>query len=390
LRFEALKDKGLDQAAVKFLKGGIWKNFFVKYEESNRLHKRMLELSKVKTKRSDYLENLYALQTNDVFWHGIFGGLYLPNLRDNAYRFLINCENIRYARKGSIECSDIDLNGYEEVKMVQKEVIIRFDSRYGGQLIEFDDRNSAFNFQNVLTRRKEVYHEKIVESDKNDYDQSHSDDTGISTIHHSAHCVEESVKEALVYDWYVKNSFIDHISDHTLDLESFRRCTFREFSDFANQPFDVRVEKYGAVFERDGGIYDDQAYPSHLKKSYIPLENGVDFTIELKSESSHMYEYGLEFNLHFANLEDVLLNQEPVEDEIRCYELKKFTLRDPYTKRDIIFSLDHFFSLFAVPLQTVSQSEDGYELMTQGVSLIVIVSFKEQLRLQGSLKVLDV
>jgi len=293
-------------------------------------------------------------------------------------------------KKGVIECADIDLNGYEEVKMVQKEVIMRFDSHYGGQLVEFNDRKSAFNFQNVLTRRKEAYHEKIVESNKREYNQSHNDDTSISTIHHSTYSVEESVKEALVYDWYVKNSFIDHISDDTLDLESFRRCAFRKFSDFTNQPFEVRVEKYGAVFERNGGIYDDQAYPSYLKKSYMPLDNGVDFTIEFKSESSRMYRYGLEFNFHFASLKDVLLNQKPIEDEMMCYELKEFRLYDPYTKRNIIFSLDHFFSLFAVPLQTVSQSEDGYELMTQGVSLIVVVSFKEQFKLQGSLKVIDV
>jgi 4-alpha-glucanotransferase len=34
-----------EREGVKFLKGGIWKNFFVKYSESNRIHKRMLELS---------------------------------------------------------------------------------------------------------------------------------------------------------------------------------------------------------------------------------------------------------------------------------------------------------------------------------------------------------
>jgi hypothetical protein len=27
-------------------------------------------------------EPLYKLQTNDPLWHGVFGGLYLPNLRD--------------------------------------------------------------------------------------------------------------------------------------------------------------------------------------------------------------------------------------------------------------------------------------------------------------------
>ncbi|WOE69195.1 alpha-amylase/4-alpha-glucanotransferase domain-containing protein [Hydrogenimonas thermophila] len=382
LQLKALKEQISDQDAVKFLKGGIWKNFFVKYEESNRLHKRMIEISKVRTKKSDFLENLYALQTNDLFWHGIFGGIYLPHLRDNAYRYLINCENIRYAKKVAIECADIDLDGYDEVKMVQKEVIMRFDSRYGGQLIEFDDRKSAFNFQNVLTRRKEAYHKKILESESGDHSSN-----GTLNIHNSLDKVEEDLKDALVYDWYLKNSFIDHISDHTLDLKSFIECDFREFSDFTNQPFDVKIGKKRVLFERYGGIFDNQTYPSHLKKSYRPLDNGVDFKIELKSESPHIYEYGLELNLHFANLKDVHLNQKVIGDGMRCNELKEFTLSDPYTKRNIIFSLDHFFSLFALPLKTLSQSEDGYELMTQGVSLMVIIPFKEQLRLKGSLEV---
>ena len=67
---------------VKFLKGGIWKNFFVKYEESNRIHKRTLELSKAResVNKPDFDTALYKAQTNDALWHGVFGGLYLPNL----------------------------------------------------------------------------------------------------------------------------------------------------------------------------------------------------------------------------------------------------------------------------------------------------------------------
>src|SRR5437764_9762072 len=30
-------------------------------------------------------QNLWRAQTNDVYWHGVFGGLYLPHLRADAY-----------------------------------------------------------------------------------------------------------------------------------------------------------------------------------------------------------------------------------------------------------------------------------------------------------------
>ena len=39
-----------------------------------------------------YKEALYKAQCNDVLWHGVFGGIYLGNLRDNAYKYIIECE----------------------------------------------------------------------------------------------------------------------------------------------------------------------------------------------------------------------------------------------------------------------------------------------------------
>ncbi|WP_456402419.1 alpha-amylase/4-alpha-glucanotransferase domain-containing protein [Hydrogenimonas sp.] len=372
---------------VKFLKGGIWKNFFVKYDESNRLHKRMVESSKRRIGDPEYLEALYRLQTNDVFWHGVFGGLYLPNLRDNAYRYLIRCENLRYGRNRAVEEADIDMDGYPEAKWVGREVIVRFESRFGGQLVEFCDRKYLFNFQNVLTRRKEAYHEKLraaASAPTADHEEE-----GIQTIHNAAHRADESIREALVYDWYVKNSFIDHIGDHTLDLESFRRCSFREFSDFANQPFEMALHDSGVTFVRDGGIYDGGRFPTRLQKAYRFADDGVDFRFDLSSESSHIYEYGIEFNLHFAHPEELLLRGEPFAPST-LHELRSFTLEDPYTGRAVTFETDHFFTLLAVPLETVSQSEEGFERTVQGVSLMAVFPFAGRLSIAGSLKVDDV
>ena len=381
-------EERFEREGIKFLKGGIWKNFFVKYEESNRLHKRMLECSAKGIDTPEYEDALHRLQTNDVFWHGVFGGLYLPNLRDNAYRYLIECENMRYGGSSAVECADTDLNGYEEIKWVGEDVIARFDSRYGGQLVEFCDRKKLFNFQNVLTRRKEAYHEKISESGTQKQ-EAKPEEEGISTIHNAAHRAGEAIREALVYDWYIKNSFIDHISDHTLDTGSFRRCSFRELSDFANQPFEMNMKKSSVTFERRGGIYDYQKFDTVLKKRYDFIKNGFDFSIEIESESPHIYEYGIEMNLHFANLEDVMLENRPI-GTCTCHEMRSFEIKDRYTGRVLRFEMDHFFSIISTELQTVSQSEEGFELMTQGVSIMVVLPFSKKLSISGSLKVLDV
>src|SRR5204863_426384 len=71
-----------------------WRAFLAKYPEANALHKRMLIVSEELARRSildaspevrQAQQNLWRAQTNDVYWHGVFGGLYLPHLRADEY-----------------------------------------------------------------------------------------------------------------------------------------------------------------------------------------------------------------------------------------------------------------------------------------------------------------
>jgi len=89
-----------------FLKGGIWRNFLAKYPESNHMHKRMLMVSRkvqrvleapgggprLTRESASMLDHLYQGQCNDAYWHGVFGGLYLPHLRDAIWRNLAEAE----------------------------------------------------------------------------------------------------------------------------------------------------------------------------------------------------------------------------------------------------------------------------------------------------------
>ncbi len=239
---------------------------FYKYEESNRLHKRMIELSLNRVDSSLYKEALFRTQTNDVFWHGVFGGLYLPNLRDNAYRYICECENIRYKDKKALEISDSDMNGFDEVKCVEKDLIVRFDAHCGGQMIELLSRDTLFNFQNGLTRKEETYHPRIRELYYNPPQEINKD--SIDTIHSIVPKVTKEIFDSLVYDWYIKNSFIDHISNETLNSQTIKKCSFWEYGDFANQPFEYRIDGDWIHFFRDGGIYYEKKYPTRVDKFY--------------------------------------------------------------------------------------------------------------------------
>ncbi len=77
---------------VRFLRGGIWRSFMVKYEEINHMQKRALAVSeKVHAmrrgrKRDEALDLLWAAQSNDPYWHGVFGGIYLFNFQSRQLR----------------------------------------------------------------------------------------------------------------------------------------------------------------------------------------------------------------------------------------------------------------------------------------------------------------
>ena len=95
-----LKSRGDWPVIRKFIRGGTWRNFRVKYPEANRLYSRMMHLSDELAEmcqEDPALEgarrDLYRAQCNCAYWHGVFGGLYLPHLRDAVAQSLIDCEN---------------------------------------------------------------------------------------------------------------------------------------------------------------------------------------------------------------------------------------------------------------------------------------------------------
>lgn len=374
LALEELKqkvgDKYFEDVGIAFIKGGIWHNFFVKYKESNYLHKRMLYMSKKQKKMSkNELEYLYKLQTNDVFWHGVFGGLYLPNLRDNAYRFLLELEKSFAKNRISIEAEDIDMDGYDELKVLSKSLSLLFSSKNGAQMIEFGSLKSLFNWQNTLTRREEAYHQKI----SNPTVKEQSEDNKIETIHDISTPFDEELKSELIYDWHLKYSFIDHFSDSAFSLENFKNVSFKEIGDFANQPFEL--DKTTTTFKRDGGIYLDGTHKTSLQKRYTFQKDSFSLNLTCRSNFDKKAYYGVEFNLHFAHPQSVLFNGNLITNGLNLKEIKTLEIYDDFTNQKIIIKMDKKMDLSAYILNTISQSESGFDKVAQQISFILSSEF---------------
>ncbi len=293
----------------RFAKGSIWKRFFYKYKESNYLHKRMLCANKN--------ESYYKLQTNDVYWHGIFGGIYLPNLRDNAYRYLIESDNLK---DGYI---DIDFDGNREIKKVFENSIFVFNCR--GELIEFDDRKSKFNFLNTIKRYKEFYH--LLNEEKKD------DNKKVKTIH------EMNIKKPkeIYFDDYFRYSFILRKKDN-VNLEQLIK----------NEIPYLELDYY-VKFEEDELIFDTK---EGMSKKFKLFDKKIEYEIE--------GECVLEFNLHFANY-----NIKEGE-----FEGEEFSYFDEYTKRKVTIKFNSS-RYFVYLIKTYNLTENGLKETVQGVSLVI-------------------
>ncbi|MDD2652254.1 MAG: DUF1926 domain-containing protein [Sulfurimonas sp.] len=390
LALEALKERvGSDyfqKEGVALIKGGIWKNFFIKYHESNYIHKRMMHHSKnQKELKKVALEALYKLQTNDVLWHGVFGGLYLPNLRNNAYRYLLEIERSLAKKKIATSFFDVDMDGYEEFKVLTSELSLLFSSRYGGQLMEFGSLEKLFNWQNTLMRRHEAYHEKILHP-KGNTQKMYED--GVESIHSDAAVINPTLKGDLIYDWHPKYSFIDHISTEAFSFEAFKRASFDEAGDFANQPFVFDEQRM--AFKREGGVYLDKKYDTVCIKKYGFETKSFSLALEVQSEYTHELHYAAEFNFHFAHPTKVLLNGQKVGDGLSLVGVDTLVLEDSYTQKALRISLDKKCMLYAYILNTISQSENGFERTAQQISLLFSLPFASRLELLTKMEVCDV
>jgi alpha-amylase/alpha-mannosidase (GH57 family) len=150
------------------LRGAHWRNFLVRYPEANRMHKKMLALTALHRARAagGQTRELAAArraigraQCNDAYWHGVFGGLYLPHLRGAVWRNLVEAErDLRRGEKLEVEIVDLDCDGHDEIWVHSASGSVLIAPARGGAVEEYSVFATLTNYADVLTRRHEAYH----------------------------------------------------------------------------------------------------------------------------------------------------------------------------------------------------------------------------------------
>jgi len=167
------------------LRGGHWRHFLVKYPESNRMHKTMLALSALCRERGDPLLARRAIgraQCNDAYWHGVFGGLYLPFLRAAIWKQLAIAESmLRHDELLEIEAVDFDADGHHDVWVHSSRISALIAPSRGGAVEQLLDLERHTNLLNVMTRHREAFHEPLPRSGPSDARHDAAD--GAPSIH---------------------------------------------------------------------------------------------------------------------------------------------------------------------------------------------------------------
>ncbi|MBI3267443.1 MAG: DUF1926 domain-containing protein [Planctomycetes bacterium] len=386
---------GAHHPAKRFLRGGTWRNFLSRYPESAVMHAKMRHVSE----RVDALplrsrayeearQALYRGQCNCAYWHGVFGGLYLPHLRDAVYRNLLAAEVLtrEYGAAGAggptgaappvAERRDFDLDGEEEVHVTNGRLGLYVKPGLGGHVYEFDVLDKGANLLNGLARRRESYHRKVKLA------KVVADADGVESIHDMVLAKEEGLQHRLHVDPHWRMALMDHFLGAGATLEAYSRGSVRDAGDFLLGVYgaDVRSKdgRVEVALARDGRIGGRAARVEKV----LTLGSGtreveVAYAITNLSGERLDARFGSEWNfaLLAGRAHDRYLvgadgrNLGPLATQGVFADQGRFSLVDEWQGIRVNLHFEAAADLWVFPVETVSQSEAGFELVYQSTSV---------------------
>ena len=370
-----------------FLKGGMWRNFLTKYSESNWMINRANYLS---TLTDDVLikRNIWAAQCNCAYWHGVFGGLYLPHLRHGLYEKIIEAEKMIDIEDGFF---DVNLDGNEEL-LLSNDHLKLFISPINGSIRELDLIKYHFNLVNTMRRYKEFYHMNILNQtpDVIDNNETHS-------IHNqSADGLE--IKNDIIFDNHDRWLLIDHFYESEVEVEDLFYNKYKEAGDFVNALYDIDFKDENATIERSGKVLNQDVL---ITKTIMINTESIFIKIKLQNSSEEnlncYYNPEMNFSLLGGHTKDRYYkfgNKQNYLDSIGKFTGSDFSIVNDYDKFKININSSLSDAVLYYPVQTISISESGYDKIYQSSVINPIYSVnikpKEIFEITLSLKIISI
>ena len=390
--------KDIPHSSYKEMMGwcdGDFSNFFKKYPESGRMQRRMIKVSENVKSARPYLadeqfysaqKELFKAQSNCAYWHGAFGGVYLPHLRSGVYEHLLKAQGIvdKSILKGKTPLRVFE--NYKDTENSETIITNSFLELYitpdrGGRLCELDYKRQKINLLNTIRRSHEKYHNKLDsgyflkirkarDAVKKGIDADIHDILGVS---------QQGLRRYLNYDDYERNSFLTHVfrPEFFWDNLSKKRLSDNGFlTGKYSSSIVTGSDQIKQVFSRRSTVSLSAENVSDIEiVKEIEIRNNpvVFFTQKLIDHSMGLKNFGMasEFNLMVWDKYFIVKPRQIFADKI-C-------LKDMYTGTELDFHFDQKCRIFTYPVYSINETEMGLCRTFQGISVVIGKDNREEL-----------
>lgn len=388
----------------QYSSGGFWRNFRVKYSESNEMYARAMEVSAriaqlevrndLNSDQTELLEDarrcLYRSQCNCSFWHGAFGGLYLPHLRNAVYSNLIEADGIleQITRTEDqwvdVLVGDLNLDARQEVRLSNHRMVAMFSPAVGGHMYELDLRTCKSNLLATLNRRHEAYHEKIFAHAQNMRDAAARGEQlhdNVSSIHDLVRFKQPDLDKKIAYDKWERKSLVDHFMQPGLSFEDFHKGN-GIVGNFARSTYEASIRRGDSEIALEMRGRGDVGQQIEIRKSVTiskarPNELVIQYQL-FDLPAGDTIHFGMEFNFatmpggasdrYYYDSTGVQLGT--LDSLQQLDDVERIGLVDEWQGLDVSLEISQNATLWAFPIETISQSESGFELVHQSVAVV--------------------
>ncbi|MBF6605297.1 MAG: DUF1926 domain-containing protein [Chloroflexi bacterium] len=403
---------------ARWLRGGFWRNFQVKYREINELHKQMLRTSDKVARAHELADDgepeirrladlataeLLQGQSNDCYWHGVFGGIYITHMRLATYEHLIAAEDFAdaVARSSGIVVdgivrADTNLDGVAEILVTAPGQVVVVDPAGGGGIASWDIRPVRHALTSVLRRRREAYHVRLIETDAaaaraasaaaEAVEPGNGTNGGaVSSIHEVVRAREPGLAAHVRYDGYERRSGLVHLFTPGTTALAFAEARAEELADARDGAYDVVHLGEGAIvlgrdvrLDSDGGtlrIEKRITFDGDRRAPTIRLH----VTLENRSATEAVADLGVEWALMMLGGGGNPAAFYEIDGERTAHDgggergdTTRIASGNDHVGLRLTTSIEPAAAVWWSPIETVSNSEYGFERTYQGSALVAV------------------
>jgi len=387
---------------LTFLRGGAWRGFFRKYPEANLLHKKMLRASAAVASipgrrtspecaalQQEARDQVLRGQGNDAYWHGVFGGIYAPHLRTEIWRNLVRAEALAdQLTPGGllprVELVDYDADGAAEVLFSAPELQALLKPSDGATLSFFDFRPANATLINSMLRRQEAYHTRLREAADHPAPAG-----GAISIHDQVLVKEPNLERFLRYDQHARHAFRLFLFDPAQTQADYESLQIKPIAALAGGRYPLRASAANyadlrAEFDLPESTAAGGKIP-HISISKLLLFGPAPQGCEVSCDISLTFSTPLDQPLAFG-IESVLNFLAPTEPD-RFFETPSgphnlrfsgvlpaplLRVEDGWQKVRVTLHAPGGQEFWVAPIETVSESEGGFERVYQGSQILAL------------------